>query len=67
MFLNCNDLPPVRPAIGKSFLRVKFPNQYIDDPKPKRKSDPGLKDLLHLAAFADGMLWFILKEYMGYL
>ena len=26
-----------------------------------------MKDLLKLPAFADGMLWFILEEYMGYL
>jgi hypothetical protein len=69
MFLNCNDLPPARPAIGDSFLRVKFSNRYIDDPKlqNEKKSDPGLKDMLQLPAFADGMLWFILDEYMGYL
>jgi hypothetical protein len=69
MFLNCNDLPPVRPAIGDSFLRVKFPNRYTHDPKlpNEKKSDPGLKDMLQLPAFADGMFWFILEEYMGYL
>jgi hypothetical protein len=69
MFLNCNDLPPVKPAIGDSFLHVKYPNLYTDVPnmQNEKKSDPGLKDLLQLPAFADGMLWFILEKYMGYL
>jgi len=69
MFLNCNDLPPVKPAIGDSFLLVKFPNWYTDvfNMQNEKKSDPGLKDLLQLPAFADGMLWFILEKYMGYL
>ncbi len=46
MFLNCNDLPPVRPAIGNSFLRVKSPNKYIENPElpSEKKSDPDLKD-----------------------
>jgi hypothetical protein len=69
MFINCNDLPPVRPSIENTFLHVKFPNKYTDD-KPvlpnEKKSDPDLKDTLQLPAFADGMLWFILEEYMGY-
>jgi len=69
IFLNCNDLPLVRPAIGEFFLRVKCPNRYIDDPnlENEKKSNPGLKDMFQLAAFADGMLWFILDEYVGYL
>jgi hypothetical protein len=69
MFLNCNDLPPARTAIGDSFLRVKFPNRYIDVPnlQNEKKSDPGLKDMLQLSVFADGMLWFILNEYIGYI
>jgi hypothetical protein len=70
MFLNCNDLPPVRPSIENTFLRVKFPNKYIDDEPVlpnEKKSDPDLKDDLQLPAFADGMMWFILEEYIGYL
>ncbi len=69
MFLNCNDLPPAKPAIGDSFLRVEFPNRYTYDfiLKNEKKSDPELKDLLQRPAFVDGMLWFILEEYMGYL
>jgi hypothetical protein len=49
VLLNCNDLPPVRPAIGDSFLRVKFLNRYTDEVpnlQSEKKSDPGLKDLL---------------------
>jgi hypothetical protein len=70
MFLNCNDLPPVRPSIGNTFLRVKFPNKYTDDDPVlpnEKKSDPDLKDLLERPSFADGMMWFILDEYMGFL
>jgi hypothetical protein len=69
MFLKCSDLPPVKPVIGDSFLHVKFPNRYTEDPvlQNEKKSDPDLKDALQLPAFADGMLWFILEEYMGYL
>jgi hypothetical protein len=69
MFLNCNDLPPVKPAVGDSFLRIKFPNKYIKNPElsNEKKSNPYLKDSLQLPAFADGMLWFILDEYMGFI
>ncbi len=69
MYLNCNDLPPGRPSIGDSFLCVKFPNRYTEVPnlQNEKKSDPGLKDLLQLPAFADGMVWLSLEEYMGYL
>ena len=58
MFLNCNDLPPVKPAIGDSFLHVNFPNRYIENLElpNEKKSDPDLKDSLQLPAFADGML-----------
>ena len=67
MFLNCNDLPPVRPSIGDSFLHIKFPNKYIENPElpNEKKSEPNLKHRLQLPAFADGMLWFIIDEYMG--
>ncbi len=46
-----------------------MPNKYTDDPKlqNEKKSDPGLIDLFKLPASADGMMWFILEEYMGYL
>ena len=30
MFLNCNDLPPVRPSIGGTLLRIRFPNRYVE-------------------------------------
>jgi hypothetical protein len=69
MFLNCNDLPPGRFSIGDSILRVKFPNKCIENSElpNEKQSDPDLEDSLQLPAFADGMLWFILDEYMGFL
>ena len=69
MFLNCNDLPPVRPSIGGTFLRVRFPNKYVEAPtlpNEKRKDD-GLKRRLALPSFSDGMLWLIIDEYCGFL
>jgi len=29
MFLNCNDLPPARPFIGGTFLRIRLTNRYV--------------------------------------
>ncbi len=65
MFLNVNDLPPVRATIGEFFLRVRFPNQYVDEPtlpNHKKKND-GLKRRIAEPSFADGMMWLILDEY----
>ncbi len=69
MFLNCNDLPPVRPSIGDTFLYVKFPNKYTEDPilPNEKKSDPDLKDMLQRPSFANRMMWFIIEEYIGFL
>jgi hypothetical protein len=69
LFLNVNDLPAVRPAIGETFLRIRFPNQYVDSPtlpNHKRKND-GLKRRIALPSFADGMMWLILDEYKSFL
>ena len=69
MFLNCNDLPPVRPSIGGTFLRVRFPNKYVESPSlpNEKRKDDGLKRRLAIPAFADGMLWLIIDEYRGFL
>jgi hypothetical protein len=68
VFLNVNDLPPVRPAIGETFLRIRFPNQYVDEPtlpNHKRKDD-GLKGRIAEPSFADGMMWLVLYEYKSF-
>jgi hypothetical protein len=65
MFLNVNDLPPVHPAIGETFLHIRFPNQYVDEltlPNHKRKDD-GLKRRIAEPSFAAGMMWLVLDEY----
>ena len=69
MFLNRNKLPPVRPSTGDSFLHVKFRNKYTEDPvlPNENKSDPNFKDRLQRSSFADGMIWLIVEEYMGFL
>ena len=69
MFVNCNDLPPVRPAIGDSFLRIRFPNKYVESPcapNHKRKDD-GLKRRLVDPSFRDGMLWLVLDTYKSFI
>ena len=69
MFLNVNDLPPVRPAIGETFLRIRFPNQHVDEPtlpNHKRK-DNGLKRRIVEPSFANGMIWLVLDEYKSFL
>ena len=70
MFLNVNDLPPVRPAIGEIYLRIRFlANQYVDEPtfhSHKRKDD-GLKRRIAEPSFADGMMWLVLDEYKSFL
>ena len=69
MFLNVNDLPPVRPAIGETFLRIRFPNQYVEEPtlpNHKRKDD-GLKRRIAEPSFADGMMWLVLDEYKAFI
>jgi len=69
MFLNCNDLPPVRPSIGGTLMRVRFPNRYVESPtlpNEKQKNDD-LKKTLELPSFADGMVWLILDEYREFL
>jgi hypothetical protein len=43
MFINVNDLPVTRPAIGNSMLRIIHPNPYVKDPKKlsHKLADPG--------------------------
>ncbi len=69
MFLSCNDLPPVHPSIGGTFLRVRFPNRYVESPSfPNEKlKDDDIKRRLALPSFADGMVWLILDEYREFL
>jgi len=58
MFLNCNDLPPVRPSIGGIFLRIRLPNRYVEShsfPNEKLEADD-LKRRLALPSFAGGMM-----------
>ena len=64
MFLNCNYLPPVRPSIGETFLRVRFPNRYTDSLSflNENLKDDDLKRRLAVPSFADGMMWLILDE-----
>ncbi len=69
MFLNVDDLPPVCPAIGEIFLRIRFLNQYVDEPtlpNHKRKED-GLNSSIAERSFADGMMWLVLDEYKSFL
>jgi len=56
MFLNCNDLPPVRPSIGGIFLRIRFPDRYVESPSfpSENLKDGDLKRRLALPSFADG-------------
>jgi hypothetical protein len=69
MFLNCNDLPPVRPSIGGTFLRIRFPNRYVESPSfpNEKQKDDDLKRRLALPSFADGIMWLILDEYREFL
>lgn len=68
-FLNCNDLPPVRPAIGDSLLRIVFPNKYVSEPAAPnhKRMDPGLKDRVTLPDFRDGTLWLVLDVYKAFI
>jgi hypothetical protein len=69
MFLNCIDLPPVRPSIGGTVLRIRFPNRYVESPSflNEKLKDDDLKKNLALHSFADGMTWLILDEYREFL
>ena len=69
MFLNCNDLPPVSPSIGGTFLHIRLPNRYVESPSfpNEKQKDDDLKDTLKLPSFADGMMWLILDEYRDFL
>jgi phage/plasmid-associated DNA primase len=64
MSLDVNDLPTVRPAIGGTFLRVFFPNQYANVPiLPNEKAkDANLKRRIAAPSFANGMPWLVLDE-----
>ncbi len=69
MFLNCNDFPPVRPAIGGTLLHIRFPNRYEEMPRfpnEKLKYDD-LKRRIAIPSFANGMVWLILDEYREFL
>jgi hypothetical protein len=50
MFLNCGDLPLDRPSIGGAFLRIRFPNRYVESPSfpYKKLKDDDLKRRLAL-------------------
>ena len=69
MFLNVNDLPPIRPAIRGTFLRVRFPNQYADVPTllSEKVKDDNLKRRITAPSFAGGMMWLVLDEYKIFL
>jgi hypothetical protein len=65
MFLNVNELSPVRPAIGGTFLLFRFPNQYGDVPTlPNEKAkDDSLKRRIGALSFAEGMTWLVFEKY----
>eukprot|EP00873_Tetraselmis_striata_P008379 jgi/Tetstr1/428643/TSEL_018631.t1 len=65
MFLNVNDLPVTKPAIGNSMLRIIHPNVYTKNPtKPNHKlADPAIKHMVQEPSFADGMMWAVLDMY----
>ena len=49
--------------MGVSFIHVKFPKKYTEDPvlPNEKKSDPDLKHILQRPSFVDGMMWFIVE------
>ncbi len=65
MFLKVNDLPPVHPAIGETFLRIRFLNQYVDEPTlpNHERKDDGRKRRIAEPSFANGMMWLVFDEF----
>lgn len=70
MFLNCNDLPPVKPAIGNFLLHITFPNVYVLNADPQssneKEENVSIKQTITTSSFANGMLWLILDEFLAF-
>jgi hypothetical protein len=70
MFLNCNDLPPVKAAIGNFLLHMIFPNVYVLNANPEssneKEADESIKQTITTSSFANGMLWLILDEFLAF-
>jgi len=69
MVLNINYLSPVRPAIGGTFLRVRFLTQYVDVPTllSEKAKDNSLKKRIAAPSFADGIMWLVLDKYKTFI
>lgn len=68
MFLNCNDFPATKPAVGNSILRIVHPNKFTTSPtRPNHKlADPGLKKRIQDGEFTDGLIWLVLDMYLDF-
>ena len=68
MFLNCNDFPVTKPAIGNSVLRIVHPNKFVHEPcRPNHKlADYSLKNRIQGGEFSDGLVWLVLDMYLAF-